>query len=180
MIYEIYTIKKVCSKILYYNIHIKAYRITCSRCFSPSSSSVSCDTVVGLPKGAMILEGKGKGLFTATGTSIGFCCGSWIVGDGADTSALGKSRCFWYIENANRRSYIDSETEDTSPTCKGGGYVGHGKRLQYAIRHGDMHRDFAGIWGEFQRWLTFSGPLRQIFCPPGRVCGQRLCRNLGL
>lgn len=65
---------------------LKAYQLTCSKCFSPSSSSVSCGTVVGLLIGANILEGKGKGLFIATGTSMGFCCGSWTVGEGADTS----------------------------------------------------------------------------------------------
>jgi len=40
---------------------------------------------MGLPIGAIIIEGKGKGLFIAIGPSIGFC-GSWTLGDGADTS----------------------------------------------------------------------------------------------
>lgn len=62
-------------------------KLACSKCFSPSSSSVSCGRLVGLPIGANKLEGKGKGLFITTGTSIGFCCCSWTLGDGADTSA---------------------------------------------------------------------------------------------
>lgn len=47
---------------------------------------MSCGTVVGLPIGALTLDEKGKGLFIATGTSMGFWCGSWMLGDGADTS----------------------------------------------------------------------------------------------
>lgn len=63
-----------------------AKKRTCSKCLSPSSSSVSCETVVGLAIGAMTFAGKGKGLFNATGTSMGFGWGSLMDGDGEDIS----------------------------------------------------------------------------------------------
>ena len=47
---------------------------------------------MGLPIGANILVEKVNGLFIATGISMGFCCGSWMAGDGADTSDKKKSR----------------------------------------------------------------------------------------
>lgn len=50
---------------------------------------------MGLPIGARILEEKGRGLFIAAGTSMGFGCGSWTAGDGADTSV-------WYSQRERR------------------------------------------------------------------------------
>lgn len=34
--------------------------------------------------GASTLDEKGRGLFTATGISTGFCSGKWTEGEGAD------------------------------------------------------------------------------------------------
>lgn len=42
--------------------------------------------------GANILEGKGKGLFIATGISVDFCCGNWTLGEGVDTSVWKSKR----------------------------------------------------------------------------------------
>lgn len=91
---------------------IKVYIITCSKCFNPSSSSVSCDTVLGLPKGDIIFEGNGKGLFIGTETSMGFCCGIWRVGDGAETSVWKKTKnkMFVFLAHAEKISNIYSET----------------------------------------------------------------------
>lgn len=93
---------------------IKVYIITRSKCFNPSSSSVSCDTVLGLPKGAIIFEGKGKGLFIGTETSMGFCCCIWRVGDGAETSVWkkkqNKKQMFVFLAHAEKISNIYSET----------------------------------------------------------------------
>ena len=87
---------------------------------------MSCGTAVGLPIGANILEGKGKGLFIATGTSMGFCCGSWTVGDGADTSAQTNNRHKEVFQVEAKESLIYSEIKDPSPTCKSGRDVSHG------------------------------------------------------
>lgn len=63
---------------------VKPHQHTCSKCFSPSSSSVSCITVLGLLIGASTLDEKGRGLVIATGISTGFCGGNWTEGEGAD------------------------------------------------------------------------------------------------
>lgn len=87
----------------HYILLTKVCSVTCSKCFSPSSSSVSCGTAVGLPIGAIIFEGKGKGLFIATGTSMDFCCGSWMLGDGTDTSAFKRTRTCQTLEQFHGR-----------------------------------------------------------------------------
>lgn len=60
-------------------------QVTCSKCFNPSSSSVSCDMAAGLLIGANMLEGNGNVFATALGTSMGFCCGSCTEGAVATT-----------------------------------------------------------------------------------------------
>lgn len=61
-------------------------QVTCSKCFSPSSSSVSCDKAAGLLIGANMLEENGNVFATALGTSMGFCCGSCTEGAVAATA----------------------------------------------------------------------------------------------
>lgn len=61
-------------------------QVTCSKCLSPSSSSVSCDMVAGLLIGANMLEGNGNVFATALGTSMGFCCGGCTEGAVAATA----------------------------------------------------------------------------------------------
>lgn len=70
-------------------------QVTCSKCFSPSSSSVSCDMAVSLLIGANMLEGNGNVFATALGTSMCFCCGSCTedaVVATADSAAREKER----------------------------------------------------------------------------------------
>lgn len=164
---------------------VKPHQHTCSKCFSPSSSSVSCITVLGLLIGASTLDEKGRGLFIAIGISTGFCGGNWTEGEGADIVVNREQQILGVFLNVKislvwKKANL-CKLEASDPTCsKRCRNVFHGYWLQNDIGQRDMQGSFGGLWWDLQRWwwLLFSRPLR-LFCSIILALGQRLSRTLG-